>query len=572
MIEGFADFHFLRPLWLLALPVAPLLWWLARRARAGAGGWREAVAPQLLRVLLEERGQGRGLRPAVFAAAATLTILALAGPAWERLPEPVGERTDGLVVVLDVSMSMLAEDVAPSRMARARHKLADLLGQRQEGVTALVAYAGDAHVVTPLTDDTRTIANLVGALHPSMMPVQGSRPGAALELARTLYRNAGMEQGRVLLITDAVERARDVTEHATRSFPVSILGIGTEEGAPIPVRVPGHPTQLLRAADGLVVQVRLDAEHLADVAQASHGRYRDLAINGDDLADLQATPLPTTAESRQTEHEFDIWRDAGHWLLAPLAVLVLTGFRRGALAAVPVLVLAGAVMSSQPASADLWERPDQRAHRLLREGDAERAAGLFEDRRWRAVARYRSADYTGAIQDFAADPTPTGRFNLGNALARAGRLQEAVIAFDAVLAAAPGHEDAAHNKALVEETLRQQEASEGQPNASSERRTGEGMPSEASEARPDPSSTGNAGDAASDQPASGEDNPTAQQVADDSGNPEHRRSQEARAATEQWLRRIPDDPTGLLARKFQHETRSRLRSGDYRYRQTERVW
>ena len=572
MMESLVDFHFLRPLWLLTLPVAPLLWWLARQARAGAGGWREAVAPELLRVLLEERDQGRGSRPKLLAAAAALAILALAGPTWERLPEPVAQRTDGLVVVLDVSMSMLAEDVAPSRMARARHKLADLLGQRQEGLTALVAYAGDAHVVTPLTDDTRTIANLVGALHPTMMPVQGSRPGAALELARRLYRNAGMEQGRVLLITDAVERARDIAEHATPSFPVSILGVGTPEGAPIPVRMPGRAPQLLRADDGSVVQVRLDAEHLAEVAKASHGRYRSLAIGGSDLAELLDTPLPTSAESRQTERQFDIWSDAGYWLLLPLALLVLGGFRRGALAVVPALVTVGAMLGSQPASADFWERPDQRAHRLLSDGDAERAAGIFEDRGWRAVARYRSADYIGAVQDFAVDPTPTGRFNLGNALARAGRLQEAVLAFDAVLKAAPGHEDAAHNKALVEELLRQQEASEGKPNASSDRRTGEGMPSEASEARPDPSSTGNAGDAASDQPASGEDNPTAQQVADDSGNPEHRRSQEARAATEQWLRRIPDDPTGLLARKFQHETRRRLRSGDYRYRQTERVW
>ena len=424
MTEALANLHFLRPLWLLALPVAPLLWWLARQARAGAGGWREAVAPELLRVLLEERDQGRGARPKLLVAAASLAILALAGPTWERLPEPVAQRTDGLVVVLDVSMSMLAEDVEPSRMARARHKLADLLGQRQEGLTALVAYAGDAHVVTPLTDDTRTIANLVGALHPNMMPVQGSRPGAALELARQLYRNAGMEQGRILLITDAVERARDIAEHATPSFPISILGIGTAEGAPIPVRVPGRPPQLLRADDGSVVQVRLDAAHMAEVADASHGRYRSLAIGGDDLAELLDTPLPGSTEARETERQFDIWSDAGYWLLLPLALLVLAGFRRGALAAVPALVTVAALLGSQPASADFWERPDQRAHRLLREGDAERAAGVFEDRSWRAVARYRSADYTGAIQDFAADASATGRFNLGNALARAGRLQE----------------------------------------------------------------------------------------------------------------------------------------------------
>lgn len=572
MTGALADFHFLRPLWLLALPAAPLLWWLGRRVRASAGGWREAVAPELLRVLLEERHQGRGLRPEILLAATILAILALAGPTWERLPQPGAQRTDGLVVVLDVSMSMLAEDVEPSRMTRARHKLADLLGQRQEGLTALVAYAGDAHVVTPLTDDTRTIANLVGALHPTMMPVQGSRPGAALELARQLYRNAGMEQGRVLLITDAVERARDITEHATPSFPVSILGVGTATGAPIPVRTPDRAPQLLRADDGSVVQVRLDAEHLKDVAKASHGHYRSLAIDGSDLTELLETPLPTRAESRQTERQFDVWSDAGYWLLLPLALLVLGGFRRSALALVPALVTVCALLGSQPASADFWERPDQRAHRLLRGGDAARAAGVFEDRSWRAVARYRSADYTGAIQDFAIDPTPTGRFNLGNALAHAGRLQEAAVAFDAVLRAAPGHEDAAHNKALVEEMLRQQEANEGRPNAPNDHRTGEGRPSEAAEARPDPSSTGNAGDAASDHPASGEDNPSAQQVADDSGNPEHRRSQEARAATEQWLRRVPDDPTGLLARKFQHETRQRLRSGDYRYRQTERVW
>lgn len=574
MIDALGDFHFLRPLWLPALLLVPLLWWLAGRVRARPDTWRGAVSPALLRVLLEENRERSRSRLWTMTAAVTLAVVALAGPTWERIPEAVSARTDGLVVVLDVSMSMHAEDLLPSRMARARHKLADLLALRQEGLTALVAFAGDAHTVTPLTDDTRTIANLAGALDPDMMPVLGSRPAPALEMARQLYRNAGMEQGRILLITDAVERVSDVTQHAHPSFPISILGVGTPAGAPIPMRAGGRATRHLRSADGSVVEARLDEDRLDAVARACHGRYQRLTLSGRDIERLLSTPLPAPESTRDSERRFDAWRDAGFWLLLPLAALVLPAFRRTALAAAP-LALAGAllVLASPQAHAGFWEREDRRAHRLLREGDAETAARVFEDREWRAVARYRSADFTGAIEDFALDPSPRGRFNLGNALTRAGRFREALAAFDAVLAEAPAHEDAAHNRALVEDILARRTSAEGNPNQAAQRdRRGEGMPSSESRQRPDPSSSGSAGDADSDEPSSGEDNPSAQYLAEDQGSVEQRRQREARAANEQWLRRIPDDPAGLLQRKFEYETRRRLRSGDYRYRQTERVW
>src|SRR5690606_4082420 len=144
-------------------------------ARSSGANWRREIAPDLLDHLLDHRGERRMRWPWWLAFAGwVLGCLALAGPTWEKLPQPVLQKRDALVVVLDLSLSMTVADVQPSRLQRARYKILDLLQRRTEGLTGLVAYAGDAHVVTPLTDDTATIANLVPALAPDMMPIYGS--------------------------------------------------------------------------------------------------------------------------------------------------------------------------------------------------------------------------------------------------------------------------------------------------------------------------------------------------------------------------------------------------------------
>ncbi|MCY4344652.1 MAG: VWA domain-containing protein [Gammaproteobacteria bacterium] len=582
MIEAWQDFHFLRPWWLLgALPALALAALWARRRITGSH-WRDAVEPRLLDALLERSQESRH-RWTAWAAAWALLIgaAALAGPTWQRLPQPVERKEDGLVILFDLSLSMYAQDLSPSRLARAGHKIADVLRLRDEGFTALVAYAGDGHVVAPLTDDVRTIENLLTALSPAMMPVFGSNPASAIELALELFANARLPQGRLLLVTDGIDRVSEVAASCSRRFPLSILGVGTAAGAPIPLEFANQPGQQLRDGQGQVVRAALDSDRLATVADLCHGRYRSAGLGDADIRHLLATPLPGEDGSQAVEREFDAWADFGYWGAVLLLPVLLLGFRRGVLACVM------AVLLPFPASAsvwdDLWQRRDQQGWQALRNGSPEAAAELFEDADWRNAARYRSEDYPGAAQGWREAQTPTDHYNLGNALARLGEYQAAIAAYAQALTSAPNHEDAAFNKALVEQLLEQQAGQEAQSESPPNPGKNDGQPPQLGGQGADGPEQGEAGmDAAeTDDPQGagepedtnrGEAPPNAENAdAGDAGDAEDGHD-EQQAALEQWLRRVPDDPGGLLRRKFQYETNQRRRQGDYRNREREKIW
>lgn len=603
------SFHFLRPEWLLALlPAAGLVWaWHQRRQRDNP--FAGAIDPELLDVLLENNDRRRGLWPTiVLAAALLLATIALAGPAWERLPQPVSREGDALVLVLDLSLSMYARDVEPTRLVRARQKLTDVLRLRKQGYTALVAYAGDAHTVAPLTDDTQTIANLLGSLAPNMMPVLGSDPNQALALARTLFESAGMSQGRILLVTDGIDQMSDVTRHRSRDFPISVLGIGTEAGAPIPLDFANQPGRVLQTNQGDVIRARLDPQRLTEVANLSYGRYATAGQTLSDLETLLATALPGTEALVETERQFDQWADRGYWLAVLLIPLLALGFRRGTLAQFapastgPLLgaLLLGALLAVAPPAAhagfwdDLWQRPDQQARKALREGAPERAAALFENEDWAGVAHYRSRDYDAALAAFsgtsAAPDEPAEKrqretYNRGNALAHLGRYEDAIAAYDRVLADAPDHEDAAFNKALLEKLMQeQQESGEGD---SSEQNNEDQQGQNDAEQNADNSNDQDGAQADGDEsqpPDDGEqqDSDETDQAEQQSANesppeepteePESQASRDANTeAMEQWLRRVPDDPGGLLRRKFQYESNQRRRRGEGA-RDQEQIW
>ncbi|MEM1230685.1 MAG: VWA domain-containing protein [Pseudomonadota bacterium] len=588
------DFHFLRPEWLaLLVPVGYLLWRWHRRARR-ANPFGDAIDPELLQVLLEPGTQrDQRLLTALLAATLLLGTLALAGPAWERLPQPVSRDGDALVLLLDLSLSMYARDVEPTRLVRARQKLTDVLRLRKQGYTALVAYAGDAHTVAPLTDDTDTITNLLGALAPNMMPVLGSNPDRALSLARTLFESAGMTQGRILLVTDGVDNMSDVTRHRSRDFPISVLGIGTAEGGPIPLDFANQPGRVLQSDQGDVIRARLDAPELEEIASLCHGRYATAGQTRSDLDALLNTPLPGVDELIESERQFDQWADRGYWLALALVPLLALGFRRGTFAS-PLLalgLLGMGLTSAPPAQAglwqDLWLRPDQQARIALRDGSPERAAALFEDERWAGVAHYRSRNYDAALNAFAPQEDAeslTARYNQGNALAHLGRFEEAISAYDEVLTVAPDHEDAAFNKALLEKLMdQQQQVGDGE---SSENEQGDQRGESQQQQNADNSDDGGAqAEGDNEQPPDGDPGEDAQEASEsqaegaaDSAEPTPEAQQEETAgrdanaeAMEQWLRRVPDDPGGLLRRKFQYETNQRRRRGEG-VRDAKKIW
>ena len=275
--------HLMRPEWLWGVLPGLLLIALLWRQRGRRGSWSDIIAPELLSHLI---GDQQGTRPPnllpVVLVAWLMACLAAAGPSWQKLPQPVIQKQDALVLVLDLSLSMKAADLPPSRMDRARQKLLDLLTERREGQTGLIAFAGDAHIVTPLTDDNPTIANLLPALHPDMMPLPGSDAADAISLAKGLLHSAGVRNGRILLVTDNVAQSQhsEIAETLNNTgIDLSILAIGTASGAPIPLPRGGF----LKDDSGAIVVPQLDTGSLQQLASMVGGRFQALQIDNSDL-------------------------------------------------------------------------------------------------------------------------------------------------------------------------------------------------------------------------------------------------------------------------------------------------
>ncbi|HRQ63784.1 MAG TPA: tetratricopeptide repeat protein [Xanthomonadaceae bacterium] len=601
-------FHFLRPLWLLGLAALPVLLWLGSRPARDVGDWRRVVDPDLLPYLVDDTAPRRRGRSWWWTAVVwTIACLALAGPAWERIEEPAMESAQARALVLSLSDTMLAGDLRPDRLTRARLKLADLIAESRGQHLGLVVYAGDAFTVAPLTDDGHVLAVQLDVLHPDLMPLQGARADLALHRAAALLRDAGFPGGEIVLLTDhADSRAIDAAaEVAAQGMRVSVLGFGTAEGAPIPRPEGGFR----RDAAGNILLPRFDTAQLASLARAGRGTF--LVARGD-RSDVMHLVGGGSGPGREGEtlRVVERYLDRGPWLALALLPLALVAWRRGLLLAAIVLLL------PQPALAfgfrDLWQRQEQQAHAALEQGDHARARALAADPARRGSAAFREQDYEAAAMEFAAVEGASGRYNLGNALAMGGRYQEAIAAYEEALALDPGLDDARANLEAIREWLEQQPEQPGDGGQDDDDDKGDreedtDAPSQGEEGEPEDSEDDGSkseqqpgGDAAQDEndkqrdnagPPDGEseDEQIAQAAEADQAmmdsaaealareldeamqtqqeqeaaelDPADREAEEQRQMVEQWLRRVPDDPGALLRRKFAVEHRRRQAEG-----------
>ena len=578
----FADFHFLRPEWLWGIPVAIACAILLSRRRLGPGSWQSVVDAALAPyVLARNANRGSGKRWWLLGVAAVIAVLAIAGPAWKRIEQPVFRSDQALVIALDLSRSMDAQDIAPSRLMRARLKILDILERRGSGQTALVVYSSNAFTVTPLTTDTDTIAALVNSLSTDIMPSRGSYPIAAINKGQQLLQQAGAGAGEILLITDggwspAAERvARDLRGSG---YTLSVLAVGTPDGAPIP-RVSGG---FVTDQSGNIAVPRLEESPLRSLAAAGGGRFSVLTTDSRDLDYLLSGETGATRSAGDDNVATDLWREEGPWLVLLLLPLAALAFRKGYLL---VVFLFAIVPAGNDAYAltwnDLWQTKDQQAQARLEQGEAAEAAALFENDDWRAVAQYRARDYEASAAAFAEREDARSLYNLGNAMARQGEFESAIDAYEQVLEIDPANEDAKYNRDLLKQLQQQQQQQQSQGDQQDqEEQQGEGEQSDSSSESDESSADSEAqsdsqsqdGDASQrdDQEASEEDlealaeelrraaeqaEEQEQQMAQMTAEELEalRREQEQQQAMEQWLRRIPNDPGGLLRRKFRYQ-------------------
>ena len=578
MIE--MEFHFLRAGWIVLIPIAILLIFFFKRRMLTIGNWEKLIDKRLLPYVMSRRQlSDNQYKWWLISLISVLSIIALAGPTWERIEQPSFRTDQSLVIALDLSRSMNAQDITPNRLTRAKLKILDILERRQGAQVALIVYSANAFTVTPLTSDTDTITALINSIDTSIMPSRGSYPALAIDKGLQLLNQASVSNGEIILVTDggitsdsfsSAQKLRD------EGYRLSALGIGSMNGAPIPKETGGFITD----NTGQITISRLEVDDLKDLVEIGGGSYTSITSNDQDIDTLLSEVYSAVRESDDSVTT-DQWKEFGPWLLLIVVPFGSLLFRKGW---VFVFLLTIMPIDNSVYALDwndLWKTRDQQAKEAMESGDYDKAIELFEDSEWLAAAHYKAGNYRQSANGYNNNSNIDHLYNHANSLAKIGKLEEAIENYEKVIAEEPNAEDALYNLNLLKDLLSENQSSEennddGQ--SSEEASTGEqsqqqnGDESEQSDNEGN-SKTGDSDDESDANPnqklsneedieaiekeleraAEENSNQEPQQEDNNESGIEGRMAQEQQQAMEQWLRRIPDDPGGLLRRKFRYQ-------------------
>lgn len=460
MSEFLTHFHFLRPAWLLLIVPGIIFAAMALHRTLRSAQWDKVIDPELQSHMLDARPGKQSYVSAIAVFLASLiAAIAIAGPSWQRSAVPLVKNPDALILMMDMSLSMNSTDMAPNRATRAVRKATDIVRGREDGVTAVIAYSGEAHTVVPFTDDKATVEHLLTSLSPEIMPKLGSRPDKALIQAQALMTDAGISEASILMITDGIQE-KDI-ERIRATLPVdttlSLIAVGTAEGAPISIGEQGF----LKLDDGTIVLPRLDTSPMQALYKATGSRWRMLSYDDSDWRALIDGPTFNDTDKSQQDTRKDtleVWQDNGYWLAFLLIPIAILGFRRGVLFSVVLCVIPSL---PQPAMAGFWQTDNQEAAALL-ETDPAQAANLFTDPEWQGAAHYRAGDYEAAADAFAKSDSAEASYNRGNARAMQGQYDQAIDAYRDALKKDPNLKAAQQNLEVVEQALEEQEKQNSQ--------------------------------------------------------------------------------------------------------------
>ena len=460
-----SDFHLLRPEWILLILPLAILFFFKQIKPLKAGNWQTVISPRLQQYVLFNTKQKTSQRFTQIAlwASALIAILALSGPSWQKQSSEVYRSQQGLIIGFDLSLSMTSQDVAPSRVQRAKYKIMDVLKAQRGQNIGLIAYAGDAHVVSPLTQDTNTVKSLLAPLDPYIMPSQGSNLVSLANETANLFEQAGSSPRTLLLITDGVE-TRDIQPAAqilnSAGIRLAILAVGTEQGAPM-VQPDGR---FFKDGKGQVIMPPLEWENLQQLASATGAQIKRLSNNDRDITALlsSVTQLEQFKKDDDEKMEFDQWLDSGYWLVLPLLVLCLGAFRKGIILSIALMIFIGPKDSfAQTTLPDVLLNGDQQGEKYFEQNPA-KAAESFSDLKWKASSLYKAGDYQGALDIWQQFDDAQSLYNQGNALAQLQQIDKAIAAYEAALKKQNDLEDAKANKALLEQLKQNQDNSQQQ--------------------------------------------------------------------------------------------------------------
>lgn len=508
------QFHFIRPQWLALMIPLLVLVWLRWHRDSHNHQWQRLLPPHLLEALtVGDRGWRKQLPLKLLTLTMALAIVIAAGPTWKRQPSPFGEDKAPLVVILDASESMQHTDVQPSRLIRAKQKIGDLIALREGGQTALVAFAGSAHIAMPLTQDKQVYAPLLAAIDTNIMPRPGKFAETALPLVKQLLASSD-GTGTVLLVTDGLgastlERYRDYFQRQPEQLLV--YGIGNPD------------------ADGALA---LDSRGLKQLADASGGFYQTISVDNGDLNRIVRaidTHMALSADSARP------WQDMSYPLVFVVTLLFLSWFRRGwtvqwCLVGVLLMATPEPVQAQSWRFADLWLTPDQQGQLYFAMEDYLTAAERFEDPMWKGMAYYYAEEFDSARSYFMRVDRPQALFNAANALAHQREYLAARDLYEQLLKRHPNFPGARHNHERLDAIINEiNEFSESQANTEQE-------------------GSRELGDEAPQTAEGAEENVAREQLIEEHYSAEQLLQDPA--LSERWMRRVQADPARFLATKF----------------------
>jgi len=490
-MTDFQAFHFIRPEWLIAIIPLLIMALLLTKISSKQSGWQGIVSSHLYQYLVVSKDK-KSYKPPFYlvALAWLLACIAMAGPTWQKLPQPVYQVSTGKVVILDMSMSMRATDIQPDRLTRAKFKTIDLLNSLEDGEVGLVVYAGDAFTISPLTSDVTNITTLIPSLRPEIMPIPGSDPLFAMQQAEQLLASAGYKKGEIYWISDGIEfdDIEELQGHIEKSpYRYSVLGVGTQKGAPI-MMLDGSFMKDLR---GNIVLPTLNSNYFSQVLGNTNGRYTPIQNNDSDIQNMQFRSLSIEQDqvSNDVIGQGDQWQDMGFVLVLIILPFAAYAFRRGILVVLLSTIL---FLPTQPSYANdeaaiettfkdnewmgkIFKNADQQGLEAFKKQEFGKASSTFTDQMWKGAAYYKNKDYEAALNAFTSVPGPESAYNQGNVLARLGQLEQAIEKYDDALQERPSHTNAMANRKLVEDLLKQQENQDqdGQQQDGEDQKSGE---------------------------------------------------------------------------------------------------
>jgi Ca-activated chloride channel family protein len=447
------EFHFLRPmfLWLL-LPafVALIIGLIGIQEEVK---WKKVIAPHLRAYIIQKGSESIKKRMQVLLFVfLSIAILGLAGPTWNTVEVPGKTLETPVVLLLDLSQSMMATDIQPNRLERAKFKINDLLDANPRARVALVGFAGTAHTIVPLTSDYQIIKSHLEGLSPQIMPFAGTNHEAAFNLSDTIISVSSAPATIVLFTDDFDENTFLVIQNfiSGRENKLEIFPVNTISGAEVPMPGGNNP---MKDKTGKVVRSALNSEVLDKLNSIEKITVHQLTLDKSDVEHLSKKISDNLKFKEQDQEKEDDWQDRGLLLVIPFFLFVLMWFRRGWVIYSLAILLTLSSCKSENKFADLWFTKDYQAQKLYDKGDFGEAAKLFTDPLHKGTSFFKAGNYEQAIKYFAEDTTAMGAYNLGLAYFKNGDFAAAEIAFGKAVEMNPELQDAKTNQLRTQQIM-----------------------------------------------------------------------------------------------------------------------